>query len=302
MKKLKDLFLPSMATLGVGAIAIFGNAAIVSQVMADNIGAENSVIISASSPMNVSEIENEIVQGYVGLARPTAVSRLREGVQGLIVNRDRFHSTTESSDVLRESLIRFHENDERVVFGQHEARVILRTLPEYGMSVAFLEPKGDNEARATLTRSDGSISQLYEGELAEALMRRFDHLNADIQILDGGLGDAARRKIAYRVQNRHNVRLFETGEPGAYDIALEEAIDIAIKALVERYALNETILDRFNIDTAFLNLYQRDSSVWKISLEPNNVLEFSEIGTYSAFLDSRTGEVVRLLSAADGRG
>jgi hypothetical protein len=42
--------------------------------------------------------------------------------------------------------------------------------------------------------------------------------------------------------------------------------------------------------------------VWRVYLYPADTDAFAEIGCYTALLDAKTGEAVRLLSAADGRG
>lgn len=93
-------------------------------------------------------------------------------------------------------------------------------------------------------------------------------------------------------------------EPGEDDISSATAIDSAVKELTQKYALKQEVLDRYTITTKFYSMYEDISSepVWWVNLYPTNTDDFAEIGCYSAILDSKTGEVLALVSAADGKG
>jgi hypothetical protein len=93
------------------------------------------------------------------------------------------------------------------------------------------------------------------------------------------------------------------GQPGDGDIEQEAAVSIALKSITDRYALKQATLDKFSITATYYSTYGDISgAVWCINLNPINASDFSEIGCYRAVLNAETGEVVQLLSAADGRG
>ena len=92
-------------------------------------------------------------------------------------------------------------------------------------------------------------------------------------------------------------------QPGDGDIEQEAAVSIALKSITDRYAPKQATLDKFNITATYYSTYEDISgAVWFINLNPINASDFSEIGCYTAVLNAETGEIVQLLSAADGRG
>lgn len=95
--------------------------------------------------------------------------------------------------------------------------------------------------------------------------------------------------------------VFVEGTPSKNDLAEEEAIKTAKNAVVEKFALTDETLSRFSIDTAF-NVVNPDQPEWCINLYPTNQNDFSEIGDYYITLKSPSGEVIKILSAADGQG
>lgn len=95
--------------------------------------------------------------------------------------------------------------------------------------------------------------------------------------------------------------IYVEGTPGANDIAVENAVDIAKSAIQEKYALTDKTLSRFYVHTGF-NVANLNSPTWHIDLNPIIQSDFSEIGCYNVILDSVTGKIIEIGSAADGRG
>lgn len=95
--------------------------------------------------------------------------------------------------------------------------------------------------------------------------------------------------------------VFIEGTPSKNDLAKDEAVKIAKKAVVEKYALTDETLSRFSILTSF-NVVNPDKPEWGITLNPTNQNDYPEIGTYHIIIKSPSGEVVKILSAADGVG
>ena len=94
---------------------------------------------------------------------------------------------------------------------------------------------------------------------------------------------------------------FVAGTPGANDIAKEKAISIAKSAIVKKYALSKDTLSKFTI-SANLNVIDADHPIWTIGFTPTNQSDFSNIGVYLAELNSHSGDVIKLSSAADAVG
>jgi hypothetical protein len=57
------------------------------------------------------------------------------------------------------------------------------------------------------------------------------------------------------------------------------------------------------VTSVFYSKYEDISGkVWFVYLYPINPDEFTEIGCYSALIDAATGEALKIMSAADGKG
>lgn len=91
------------------------------------------------------------------------------------------------------------------------------------------------------------------------------------------------------------------GTPSANDIAVDNAVDIAKLAIQEKYALTDETLKRFSVHTGF-NVVDPKHPTWHINFYPTIQSDFAEIGCYNVILDSVTGEIIEISSAADGRG
>jgi hypothetical protein len=164
---------------------------------------------------------------------------------------------------------------------QTKVSTVMKTL-ENGTTVMVEYYYDEDGAKAAVTRkyADGQASvSNYEGETAEAAIERF-----------GG----PKRNIPDR---------YVKAQPGESNVKEIAAINAAIEAIAEKYALKQETLDKFNVTPVFYSKYEDvSSSVWWISLYPANADDFSDIECYTAILNGDTGETLRLLSAADGRG
>jgi hypothetical protein len=153
---------------------------------------------------------------------------------------------------------------------------------ENGISIIIGYVRDDENPKADVIYhySDGrQETYSYEGEAAAAAIERF-----------GG----EKRDILYS---------YEEGQPGESDITRDEAVSAALDALTDKYALRQETLDRFSVTAAFYSVYEDlTAPVWRVYLYPADTDDFAEIGCYTALLNAKTGEAVRLMSAADGRG
>jgi hypothetical protein len=165
---------------------------------------------------------------------------------------------------------------------QTEVSIVMETL-ENGTTVMVeytMTREAGAKAAVTHKYADGQSSvNNYEGETAEAAIERF-----------GG----PKRNIPDR---------YVKAQPGESNVEEIAAINAAIEAIAGKYALKQEILAKFNVTSVFYSKYEDiSSSVWWIGLYPANSDDFSDIGCYTAILNGDTGETLRLLSAADGRG
>ncbi len=95
--------------------------------------------------------------------------------------------------------------------------------------------------------------------------------------------------------------VFVAGTPSEKDLTETEAIKTAKEAITKEYALTKETLSRFSIDTAF-NVADLNAPIWSITFYPTDQNDFSEIGTYNITVDSQSGKIIKILSAADGVG
>ncbi|MEA4934480.1 MAG: hypothetical protein VB071_13000 [Lawsonibacter sp.] len=94
---------------------------------------------------------------------------------------------------------------------------------------------------------------------------------------------------------------FVAGTPGANDISKEKALEIARKAIIEKYALSDETISRFTVSADF-DIVNPEQPTWKVNYLPTDQSDYSEIGNYFVTIVSQSGEVVKLLSAVDGVG
>jgi hypothetical protein len=95
--------------------------------------------------------------------------------------------------------------------------------------------------------------------------------------------------------------VFVSGTPGKNDITKEKAIEIARNAIIKKYALSDKTLSRFTVSADF-NIVNPKQPTWHVNFLPTDQSDYSEIGNYFITINSPSGEVVKLSSAADGVG
>jgi hypothetical protein len=160
--------------------------------------------------------------------------------------------------------------------------VIVATKLDNGATVFVRYVAGEENESVALSYHYGDGRRevySYAGEAAAAVVERF-----------GG-------------PKRDSLYSYEEGQPGESDVTRDEAVSAALDALTDKYALRQETLDSFSVTAAFYSVYEDlTAPVWRVYLYPANVDRFAEIGCYTALIDAKTGEVVRLLSVADGRG
>jgi hypothetical protein len=121
------------------------------------------------------------------------------------------------------------------------------------------------------------------------------------------LEDQARLKMDLEEEMKANgigISTFVAGTPSENDLAEEQAVEIAksaVSTIIEQYALTDDTLARFSIGTV-LNVFDPESPVWSVTFYPTNQNDFSEIGTYNITIDALSGEILTIMTAADGVG
>jgi len=126
----------------------------------------------------------------------------------------------------------------------------------------------------------------------------------DYQIVNKPSGQVIVRNLPngdFEVISDSTKPTFIAGTPGKNDIAEEKAIEIAKKAIVEKFSLSDEALSRFTV-TANFDIVNSEQPTWNVNYAPTNQSDYSEIGNYLVIINSPSGEVAKLLSAADGIG
>ena len=94
---------------------------------------------------------------------------------------------------------------------------------------------------------------------------------------------------------------FVAGTPSEKDLTKEKAIGLAKKSVDSEYALTDETWSKFST-SAVLNVVDPEAPVWSVTFYPTNQNDFSQIGTYNVTIDSLSGEIIKIMSAADGVG
>ncbi len=94
---------------------------------------------------------------------------------------------------------------------------------------------------------------------------------------------------------------FAAGTPSENDLTKEEAVELAKKSVDSEYALTDETWSRFSANALF-NAVDPKAPVWSITFYPTDQNDFSQIGTYNITIDSLSGEIIKIMSAADGVG
>jgi hypothetical protein len=153
-----------------------------------------------------------------------------------------------------------------------------RELPDGSIVNVEYARDRENGTVAIVAYSDGSnYIYRYKGEMAEAAIKKFSK---------------------YAVPDS-----YEEGSPGEDDITEDIALSKAVDAIKSKYALTQETLDRFEVTPVFYSKYEDvPGNVWFVYLYPFDKDEYTEIGCYSALLNASTGDVLKMMSAADGKG
>lgn len=98
--------------------------------------------------------------------------------------------------------------------------------------------------------------------------------------------------------------LYEEGEPDAAELDEITAIDLAAAAITETFALTQETLDRFSVWGTFYTECPEvsDTRLWCIIFDSANSQDFMKIGNYHVYVDAATGEILKIETAADGKG
>lgn len=94
---------------------------------------------------------------------------------------------------------------------------------------------------------------------------------------------------------------FVAGTPSENDLPEEQAVELAKNSVDNEFALTEETWSKFSTN-AVLNVADPEAPVWSITFYPTNQNDFSQIGTYNVTIDSRSDEIIKIMSAADGVG
>jgi len=156
------------------------------------------------------------------------------------------------------------------------------------------------KADVTVENPDDEVMQFaHEGITAEQFIERVigqEEYNSWASQV--GAPTRADRRAEADINSR-----YIDGNPDESEISEEMAIANAIQLLMKKYALRQETVDRFTVTAKY---YTKNPDVavpaWWVLLEPTNTNDYSEIGSYWAFIDSSTGEEVGLYSAVDGKG
>lgn len=92
----------------------------------------------------------------------------------------------------------------------------------------------------------------------------------------------------------------EETEPPKNAISPEDAEQIARGAIIEKYDLKPELLSRFTVTV--MHRADGTGTFWWVNYYPANGVEYMEIGCYGVWMDSVSGEVTAVTSAADGVG
>lgn len=91
------------------------------------------------------------------------------------------------------------------------------------------------------------------------------------------------------------------GLPGEGDVSAEAALALAADAIMAAYGLAADTLVRFVPEAAFF-VEDGKNPQWMIHLDPADMRAFAELGTYGAYIDARTGEVLYTYGPEDAVG
>lgn len=174
----------------------------------------------------------------------------------------------------------------------------VNTVEEQGDIASFQGP--DSPKIVVQAGKEGSLANVHSTQMIENIvLKEFGKGLEDLtEAEDMALRDILR-EIAPQCESGN--KLFVDGTPSDVDLAEEEAVRVARNAVVEKFALTDETLSRFSVHAA-INVVNPDQPVWCVTLFPTKQEDFAEIGNYYIVLNSQSGEIVKILSAADSIG
>ena len=186
---------------------------------------------------------------------------------------------------------------------------VVMTLGINALIVSSIFAEDVNSKPAVITSDNKSESeqvQLKSGEtISEAVVTIDEHGNKSI-VFNESLSEEERQQIekdleSIKTVNSDDNPSFVEGTPTANDLTQEDALKIAKDALIKKYALSDKTLNMFSVHAAF-NVVDPAAPTWNITFYPTNNDDFSKIGNYNVTIDSSTGKINSILSAADSIG
>jgi hypothetical protein len=173
-----------------------------------------------------------------------------------------------------------------------------------GNGLLFANAMAADHQAVPVISADTITAQGYTDPSAGADTTNETQAQASYQIINKANGQIIIKTLPngdIEIVSDHTKPVFIAGTPGENDITKENAIEIARDAIVEKYALSDETLSRFTVSTDF-NIVDPEQPTWHVNFLPTDQSDFSEIGNYFVTINSPSGEVVKLLSAADGVG
>lgn len=92
------------------------------------------------------------------------------------------------------------------------------------------------------------------------------------------------------------------GIPGKDNMALEDAVALARRAVLAKYDVEEKVLDdMFRVQVTF-NVINPEKPAWAIEYRVNDGVDVNDLGYYRVEIDDRTGEIENVYGIADAKG
>lgn len=150
------------------------------------------------------------------------------------------------------------------------------------------------DAAPDKTESGNTAAVVADGNGNQAIVSEQDQLEQDLIANDPV--NAAKLKM-----QKDYKPTFVAGTPSEKDLTEEKAVELAKNSVDSEYALTDETWSKFSTG-AVLNVANPEAPVWSVTFYPTNQNDFSQIGTYNVTIDSLSGKILKIMSAADGVG
>ncbi|MDP4097188.1 M56 family metallopeptidase [Paenibacillus sp. P96] len=114
-------------------------------------------------------------------------------------------------------------------------------------------------------------------------------------------GPAVEGSVTNSAQTEE-LNLPEAAIPGPSDMAVEKAVRTATEQVAKQYGVSSQTLSQFTVTPYFWSYEKTGETVWRIEFNPTEPEDYASIGCYYIEMDSKTGEVVKTISAGDAVG